>query len=194
MKGCALVDLGRAPDDPEALAACLRAAAASCDAVLTSGGASAGDEDHIAQVITDLGQLETWRIAIKPGRPLALGMIDGVPIFGLPGNPVAAYVCTLLFAHPVFCALAGAHWHAPRGVLVPAGFAKSKKPGRMEYLRARLDDEGRAEVFGSEGSGRVSGLTWSTGLIELPHEAATIKQETPVRFIPYNSFGLGRAI
>ncbi len=184
------VDLGAAPDNAEAVAACLDQGARQADAILTSGGASAGDEDHVSQLLRARGRLSSWRIALKPGRPLALAQWYGVPVFGLPGNPVAAMVCALIFARPALSVLAGAGWCAPQGMTVPAAFAKSKKPGRREYLRARLDAEGRAEVFASEGSGRISGLVWAEGLVELGDGAAEIAPGTPVRFIPYSAFGV----
>ncbi|WP_417838590.1 gephyrin-like molybdotransferase Glp [Tritonibacter scottomollicae] len=188
--GFEAVDLGRIADDRETLRSALDDAALRADVILTSGGASAGDEDHVSALLRDAGAMQKWRIALKPGRPLALGMWDGTPVFGLPGNPVAALVCTLVFARPAMGLMAGAGWAAPQGFDVPAGFAKRKKPGRREYLRARMRD-GRAEVFKSEGSGRISGLSWAEGLVELPDGAAEIAPGDPVRFIPYASFGMG---
>ena len=181
------VDLGRVADNREALRARLDGAAAEVDVILTSGGASAGDEDHVSALLTQAGAMALWRIAIKPGRPLALGMWNGVPVFGLPGNPVAAMVCTLIFARPAMGLLAGSGWSEPQGFEVPAAFSKSKKAGRREYLRARVR-HGKAEVFASEGSGRISGLSWAEGLVELPEEAAEITRGDTVRFIPYGSF------
>ena len=184
------VDLGHARDDPEALAAALDRGAGAAEALLTSGGASAGDEDHMVALLRRRGVLETWRIAVKPGRPLALGLWEGRPVFGLPGNPVAAFVCALVFARPALLRLAGAPWQRPRGFTVPAGFEKDKKAGRVEYLRARLTEEGAAEVFRSEGSGRVSGLVWAEGLVELDTEARRIRPGDPVRYLPFPEFGL----
>ncbi len=184
-----VVDLGIAPDDRAAIADRLDRGAAEADAILTSGGASAGDEDHVSALLTGTGSFALWRIALKPGRPLALGLWNGAPVFGLPGNPVAAFTCTLLFARPALSVLAGAGWTEPQGFEVPAAFTKDKKPGRREFLRARVRD-GRAEVFRSEGSGRISGLSWAEGFVELPDGAATIAPGTPVRFIPFGSFGL----
>ena len=143
------------------MSAALDRGAAEADAILTSGGASAGDEDHVSAVLKARGALETWRIAVKPGRPLAIGRWQGRPVFGLPGNPVAAFVCTLVFARPALLRLAGAPWDIPRGLTLPAAFAKAKHGGRREYLRARLDATGAVEVFASEGSGRISGLAWA---------------------------------
>lgn len=183
------LDMGRAPDDRGDLRGFLDRAAEQADVILTSGGASAGDEDHLAALLNESGAMSLWKMAIKPGRPLALGVWNGTPVFGLPGNPVAAMVCTLVFARPAMGVLAGQGWQEPLRLRVPAAFAKSKKPGRREYLRARLRD-GQAEVFASEGSGRISGLSWAEGLVELPDEAVDIQQGTEVTFIPYTAFGL----
>ncbi|MGY6409514.1 MAG: molybdopterin-binding protein [Alkalilacustris sp.] len=188
--GHAAVDLDVAPDDPAEIARRLDRGAAEADVILTSGGASAGDEDHVSRLLRERGTLSSWRIALKPGRPLALALWRGVPVFGLPGNPVAALVCALIFARPALSLLAGGGWAEPQGFSVPAAFAKRKKPGRREYLRARLTPEGHAEVFASEGSGRISGLVWATGLVELPDGAAEVTPGTPVRFLPYSGFGL----
>jgi molybdopterin molybdotransferase len=181
------VDLGRVSDDRAALRALLDRGGAQADAILTSGGASSGDEDHVSALLNEAGAMAEWRIALKPGRPLAVGMWRGVPVFGLPGNPVAALVCTLIFARPALRLLSGAGWAAPQGFDMPAAFEKRKKPGRREYLRARIR-EGRVEVFKSEGSGRISGLSWAEGLVELPDAAAEIGPGDPVRYIPYASF------
>ena len=188
--GFAPVDLGHVADDASAIAATLDAAAAQADVILTSGGASAGDEDHVSRLLRDRGQLSSWRIAVKPGRPLALALWQGVPVFGLPGNPVAAFTCALVFARPALSLLSGAGWALPQGFAVPAAFSKSKKAGRREFLRARLDADGRAEVFRSEGSGRISGLSWATGFVELPDAACSVTPGMPVRFLPYASFGV----
>ncbi len=184
------VDLGCQPDDEATIAKALDQAAESCDVILTSGGASAGDEDHISRLLRQHGHLTSWRIALKPGRPLALALWNGVPVIGLPGNPVAAFVCTLIFGRPALSTLAGSGWISPQGFDLPAAFSKKKKPGRREYLRARLDSQGAVEVFASEGSGRISGLSWAEGLVELPDHAISITPGTRVRYVPFTSFGL----
>jgi molybdopterin molybdotransferase len=143
----------------------------------------------MSALLQGTGSFALWRIAMKPGRPLALGMWDGTPVFGLPGNPVAAMVCALVFARPALGVLAGGNWTEPEQYLIPAAFAKSKKAGRREYMRARING-GQVEVFGSEGSGRVSGLSWATGLVELGDDAQTIKHGDLVRFMPFKGFGL----
>ncbi|MGR3292293.1 MAG: molybdopterin-binding protein, partial [Paracoccaceae bacterium] len=184
------VDLGHVGDDRADLRARLDAGAKITDVMLTSGGASAGDEDHMSALLEEAGALFSWRIALKPGRPLALALWNKTPIFGLPGNPVAALICTLIFARPALSVLAGGQWTSPQGFDVPADFEKNKKPGRREYLRARINDAGRVEVFASEGSGRISGISWADGLVELADEAMHIQPGDRVRYIPYSSFGL----
>lgn len=184
------VDLGHVGDDRAALAARLDRGVAEADVIFTSGGASAGDEDHVSALLREAGTMHSWRIAVKPGRPLALGLWRGVPVFGLPGNPVAAFVCTLIFGRPALSMLGGSGWEEPAGYMVPAAFRKNKLPGRREYLRARLTPEGHAETFRSEGSGRISGLSWATGLVELADGAREVAPGDPVRFLPYGSFGL----
>lgn len=186
----AVVDLGHVGDSRVSLRRRLNEAAERADVILTSGGASAGDEDHVSALLADEGNLQTWRVAMKPGRPLAMGLWRGVPVFGLPGNPVAAFVCALVFARPALSLLAGSGWRDPMAFTVPAAFSKRKKPGRREYLRARLTADGAAEVFASEGSGRVTGLSWATGLVELDEPAQTIAPGDPVRFLPFSGFGI----
>jgi len=187
--GHVAVDLGHAPDDRAALRELIDGAVGCVDAILTSGGASAGDEDHVSALLNEAGAMALWRIAVKPGRPLALGMWRGVPVFGLPGNPVAAMVCAVIFARPALGVMAGSEWLDPQGFDVSAAFSRTKKPGRREFLRARMRD-GSAEVFSSEGSGRISGLSWAEGLVELGEDVTEIASGETVRFIPWSSFGL----
>jgi molybdopterin molybdotransferase len=188
--GYEAVDLGQASDCEAQIAKRLDEGATKTDLILTSGGASAGDEDHVSRLLRERGELTSWRIAVKPGRPLAMAMWNGVPVLGLPGNPVAAFTCTLVFARPALSLLAGAGWQQPQGFTVPAAFTKRKKPGRREFLRARMNAAGAAEVFASEGSGRISGLAWADGFVELPDGALDVTPGTPVRYIPYSAFGL----
>ena len=187
--GYEVIDLGHVLDRPEAVVDALDRGADLCDLVFTSGGISAGDEDHVSKTLKAKGDMSNWRIALKPGRPLALAMYKNTPVVGLPGNPVAAWVCALRFGAPAMAVLAGRPWFEPPSYLMTANFYKQKKPGRSEYLRARIRNE-QVETFASEGSGRVTGIAWSEGLVELDETAQTIEPGSSVRYIPYSSFGL----
>ncbi|MGH6900369.1 MAG: molybdopterin molybdotransferase MoeA, partial [Geminicoccaceae bacterium] len=192
--GCRITDLGILPDRADAVARALRQAAAVHDAVITSGGASRGDEDHVVRTVDRLGRLHFWQIAVKPGRPLAFGQVGRAVFVGLPGNPVAAVVCFLRFARPLLTALGGGRWPEPRAFLVPADFAMSKKPDRREYLRARLTlgPDGRTWVqrIEREGSGILTSLTEADGLIELAEDLARVERGDPVEFVPFSEFGV----
>lgn len=174
-------------DDRAALRAQLDAL--KVDAIVTSGGASAGEEDHVAALLAQAGTRHDWRIAVKPGRPLVLGQWQHVPVFGLPGNPVAAFTTALLFAWPALGLLQGAGWSQPPAWHLPAAFSKRKKAGRQEYLRARITD-GAVEIFPSEGSGRVSGLSWAQGFVRLDDPAQEIAVGDLVAYLPFTGFGL----
>lgn len=187
--GHQVVDLGIAPDNPSAVRAALDRGTAEADVILGSGGASAGDEDHMARLLGEEGTRAIWRIAMKPGRPLALGRWRGVPVFGLPGNPVAAFVCALIFARPALMAMSGAGWSESPPDLRPAAFDKRRKAGRREYLRARLDQNGEVEIFANEGSGLIRGLVWAEGLVDLPDGGPDIARGDMVRYLPFTAFG-----
>jgi molybdopterin molybdotransferase len=184
------VDLGHVPDDPVALRTGLDAAADRVDAILTSGGASVGDEDHVSALLRAEGQVAQWRVAMKPGKPLLLAQWRRVPVFGLPGNPVSAFATACLFVHPALSVLAGGAWREARGFTLPAGFTWSKSAGRRTFLRARLTDDGAVEVFRADGSGMISGLAWADGFVELPEAACEIAPGDPVRYVPFSEFGL----
>jgi molybdopterin molybdotransferase len=192
--GCRVTDLGILPDRAEAVGLALERAAAAHDAVITSGGASRGDEDHVVRAVERRGRLHFWQIAVKPGRPLAFGQLGRAVFVGLPGNPVAAVICFLRFARPVLTALGGGRWPEPRAFLVPAGFVMKKKPGRREYLRARLarGADGRlwAEKILREGSGILTSLAEADGLVELAEDSTSVAQGDLVEFVPFSEFGV----
>jgi molybdopterin molybdotransferase len=192
--GCRITDLGILPDRADAVEAALRQAAAQHDAVITSGGASRGDEDHVVRAVDRLGRLHFWQIAIKPGRPLAFGRLGHAVFVGLPGNPVAAVVCFLHFARPLLIALGGGRWPEPRSFLVPADFAMRKKPDRREYLRSRLvaGPDGRTWVtrIEREGSGILTSLTEADGLVELAEDLARVERGDLVEFVPFSALGV----
>jgi len=145
--GFEAVDLGHAADDAAQIAARLDQGPQDADAILTSGWALAGDKDHISRLLRERGNLSTWRIAVKPGRPLALALWGGVPVFGLPGNPVAALVCALVFARPALSLLSGAGWSQQQGFRVPAAFIKRKKNGSARISARAADRKRRGRGF-----------------------------------------------
>jgi molybdopterin molybdotransferase len=191
--GCAVEDFGILPDRADAVGDAL-IRAAKLDAIVTSGGASRGDEDHVVRAVARLGKLHFWQIAIKPGRPLAFGQLGDCILIGLPGNPVAAVICCLLFARPVLTVLGGGHWPEPRSFQVPADFAMAKRPGRREYLRARLvrgpDGCWVASRIEREGSGILTSLSEADGLVELPEETTRVERGAPVAFVPFSALGV----
>jgi molybdopterin molybdotransferase len=187
----AVTDLGILPDRAEATAAALRRAAGAQDLLLTSGGVSAGEEDHVRAAIECGGRLVFWRLAVKPGRPAAMGVVAGTPVIGLPGNPVAAVVTFLHLARPLVLRLAGAAEEPLPRFPARAGFACRKKAGRREYLRVRLsapaaaDPMPIAEKFGREGAGLLSSLTESDAFAELPEEVTAVAPGDTVRVLPF---------
>ena len=187
---CEITDLGILPDRAEAVRAGLAEAARTHDLLLTSGGVSTGDEDHVRTAVEALGALHFWRLAIKPGRPLALGQIGRSVFVGLPGNPVAVLVCFLRFARPILLRLGGAADLAPNLYRLPAAFAHAKKADRREWIRARLapDATGRltAVKFDRQGSGVISSLVQSDGLVELSEEVTRLAAGDMVDFLPFN--------
>ena len=187
-------DLGVLPDDFDAIRASLSEAAKTHDVLLTSGGVSVGDLDHVLNVLKDLGSVHLWKIAIKPGRPMSFGQIDNCLMLGLPGNPVAAFLCFLLYAQPVLATLSGQAWQAPVRYLLPAGFSMTKKPGRREFLRGMLqkasDGSQTVSKYARDGSGLISSLTEADGFIELGEDVTNVKPGDLVSFVPFSSFGL----
>jgi molybdopterin molybdotransferase len=187
--GCEVGDLGISADRAAALADTL-AAAASHDLIVTSGGVSTGDEDHVRAAIERLGRLDFWRLAIKPGRPVALGHVRGVPLIGLPGNPVAAALTFAILARPLILRLAGATPAPPPTFPVAAGFSYRKRPGRREYLRARLErDAGGATVaqkFARDGAGILSSIVQSDGFAVLGESVSDLEPGMTIEFLPFS--------
>lgn len=189
-QGVEVTDLGILKDDQATIAAALRRAAQTHDLVLTSGGVSIGEEDHVKAAVSEEGSLAFWRLAIKPGRPIAMGAIEGAAFVGLPGNPVAAFITFALMARPLIAALSGAAFEAPRAIAVKSGFACKKKAGRREYVRVALrrDASGAAvaEKYGVEGAAVLTSLTRTQGLVELAEEVVSIAPGDAVSFIDYD--------
>ncbi|RAI46192.1 molybdopterin molybdotransferase MoeA, partial [Rhodoplanes roseus] len=191
--GAEVTDLGILPDDPDALAQALPAAAAH-DLVITSGGVSAGEADHVRTAVERAGSLVFWRIAIKPGRPVAMGVLAGeagrrAAFVGLPGNPAAAFVTFARIVRPLLLRLAGATPRPLPVLPVRAGFAHRKKPGRREYLRGSLrpgpDGRPEAVTYRLEGAGAITSLTETEGLIEIADEVTAVSPGDTVGFVSY---------
>jgi len=188
--GLRVTDLGILPDREAAIRDSLRhAAEGGHDLIVTTGGVSVGEEDHVKAAVEALGSLHAWRLAVKPGRPIALGQVGRVPFVGLPGNPVAAMVTFLRVVRPLALRLAGVRDREPRFYSVRAGFDYRKKAGRREWVRARLGTDGAGEVvaqrFPREGAGILSSLVESEGLVELAEDLTRLEAGTMVDFLPY---------
>ncbi len=186
--GVLVTDLGILPDRRAAIEEALAAAARDHDLIVTSGGMSTGEEDHVKAAVEALGRLHFWRLAIKPGRPVAMGQIGRVPFLGLPGNPVAVMVTFLALARPLILRLAGARATAPRTFAVAAGFSHRKKRGRREYLRARLEPGAGgwvARKFPRDGAGILSSMVESDGLVVLDEEVTELAPGASVPFLPF---------
>jgi molybdopterin molybdotransferase len=185
--GCIALDLGIVPDRLDATREALRRAAAEADLVLTCGGVSVGEEDHLRPALQAEGQLDLWSVAIKPGKPLAFGSVrrgDGSASLyvGLPGNPVSSTVTFLLAVMPVLRVLSGAPPAGPRPVAMNAGFDWPRPNARREFLRARVTADGTLELFSNQGSGVLTSMVWADGLIDNP-PAHAIARGDSVRFL-----------
>lgn len=189
-----ITNVGILPDNLEALKTTLEGLGATHDVIVTTGGASRGEEDHVLTALDAIGRRHMWQLAIKPGRPMTFGHIGSAAFIGLPGNPVAAFVCFLLYARQIILALAGAEWKEPVRYPLPAAFAiDKKKPDRREFLRGILSGDGsdlRVDKFNRDGSGLISGLREADGLIEIDEEQTSLKEGEIVSFIPFSAFGI----
>lgn len=158
------VDLGRIADTPQATRDALARAAREADCIISSGGVSVGEEDHVKTAVEALGQLSLWKLALKPGKPLAFGQIAGTPFFGLPGNPVAVFVTFLLCVRPYLYAQQGAAVHDPAPRLLAASFSRHKTALREEYVRVRLDPAGNMQTYPNQSSGALTSASWANAL------------------------------
>ena len=187
--GCDITDYGIVPDSLEATRDTLRKAAADHDLIITSGGVSVGEEDHIRPAVEAEGRLNMWQIAIKPGKPLAFGEIrraDGAAFFmGLPGNPVSSFVTFLLFVRPFILRMQGVADVVPRAFSMRADFALPKADRRNEFLRARINDSGGLELFRNQSSAVLTSTVWGDGLVDNP-AGRTVASGDIVRFIPFS--------
>jgi molybdopterin molybdotransferase len=189
--GCEVTDCGIVPDRLDATRAALRGAAAGHDLILTSGGVSVGEEDHLRPAAQAEGRIDLWQMAIKPGKPLAFGAIrnDGAAretlLLGLPGNPVSSFVTFLLVVRPLLRRLLGMADTAPRAVALKAAFDWPRPDRRREFLRARLNGAGELELFANQSSGVLTSAVWADGLVDNPPSQAIARGDA-VRFLPFS--------
>ena len=187
-----ITDLGNLRDNFDSIKNTLENNVSQLDVIISSGGASRGDEDYLNAAIDALGSRHLWQLAIKPGRPMSFGQIENCAILALPGNPVAVMVCFLLYVYPTLLRLAGTPWFTPNRFPLPASFSiENKKNDRREFLRGKLiqDSSGQlcVEKFPRDGSGLITGLCESDGLIELDENVTTVKPGEMVSFIPFQN-------
>jgi len=185
---CAVVDLGSVPDTFQATRDALSRAADEADLIITSGGVSVGEEDHVKAALDALGKVDMWRVAMKPGKPLAFGDVTGTPFLGLPGNPVSAFATFVLFARPFLLRCQGVADVLPRLLSAKAGFEWPKPGPRREFLRARLEAApggAQAAIYPKQGSGVLTSTVWADGLVVVP-EGQTVARGDSVEFIPFN--------
>ena len=184
--GCTVTDLGIVPDRLDATIEALKGASQQHDLILTSGGVSVGEEDHIKPAVQALGELNLWQIAIKPGKPFAYGKINSVHFIGLPGNPVSSFVTFLLLVRPFILKLQGATELAPESIALPANFEWTKADKRREFLRVRLNPAGGVDLFDNQSSGVLTSAVWGDGLLDNP-AGQTIAHGDKVQFIPFSA-------
>jgi molybdopterin molybdotransferase len=185
--GITYVDLGRVADTPQATLQALSRATLEADVIISSGGVSVGEEDHIKAAVEKLGELNLWKVAIKPGKPLAFGRVGDTPFFGLPGNPVSTFLTFLLFARPFLQKMQGREPLLPQGSWVPARFTRAKKSIREEFVRVRINNDGTMEAHPNQSSGVLSSTSWSNGIAIVPINTV-IAAGDPVRVISYEQF------
>jgi molybdopterin molybdotransferase len=192
--GCDATDLGIVPDRLDATRAALRKASKDHDLIITSGGVSVGEEDHIKPAVTAEGRLDLWQIAIKPGKPLAFGAVrksdepqDGEAWFiGLPGNPVSSFVTFLLFVRPFILKLQGRELKQPQSYSMRADFDWLKADRRNEFLRVKINAQGGLDLFANQSSGVLTSASWADGLVDCPPNQA-IQAGELVKYIPFDA-------
>ena len=186
--GCDVIDYGNIPDDYEATKEAFKKAAKKADLIITSGGMSVGEADFIKNAVGELGKIDFWKIAVKPGKPVAKGELNGVPFIGLPGNPVSGLVTFLLFAQPVILRLSGRSSIEVKGYNLPLA-SDIKGGSRREFIRVRRNAKGELESYHTQNSAVLSSCTWADGLADIPARADLPKGST-VNYIPFSGFNL----
>ncbi len=183
--GCEVTDLGIVPDQRDATIDALRNAAHTHDVILTSGGVSVGEEDHIKPAVQSLGSLDLWQIAVKPGKPFAHGRIDNAHFIGLPGNPVSSFITFLLLVRPFLLQLQGVPQVAIKTVASRADFTWARADKRREFLRVRRNAEGGLDLFPNQSSGVLTSVVWGDGLVDNP-SGRTIAPGDVVQYVAFS--------
>jgi molybdopterin molybdotransferase len=183
--GCELRDYGIVPDSLDATRAILRKAAAECDVIVTSGGVSVGDADFVKPAVEAEGELLMWKIAMKPGRPLAFGKVGRASFIGLPGNPVSSFVTFLIFVRPFLLSTQGVADPAPKAIAVRADFDWPEPDARREFLRVKWNAQGGLDLYPTQDSAVLTSTAWADGLVDNPAQQA-IRKGDSVRFLPYS--------
>jgi len=186
--GFELIDLGIVQDTLEATVEAMKQAALLADVVVTTGGVSVGEEDHIKPAIEQLGSLDMWKVKMKPGKPLAYGDINGTPFIGLPGNPVSAFATFNLFAHPYLLKMQGANEIKAKPIWLEAAFESPQPAFRRDFARAKLVNKNQktyVTIYPNQGSGVLTSTVWAEGFVVIP-EDTTIAKGDKVAFYPFN--------
>jgi molybdopterin molybdotransferase len=183
--GCEVRDYGIVPDSLAATCAVLKRAAAECDIIVTSGGVSVGDADFVKPAVQAEGSLLMWKIAMKPGRPLAFGKVGEAAFIGLPGNPVSSFVTFLVFVRPFLLKTQGIAAVGPRAMAARADFDWPQPDPRREFLRVKWNAQGGLEIYPTQDSAVLTSTAWADGLVDNPPNHAIRKGDT-VRFLPYS--------
>jgi molybdopterin molybdotransferase len=183
--GCETRDYGIVPDSLEATREVLRRAAQECDVIVTSGGVSVGDADYVKPAVEAEGRLLMWRIAMKPGRPLAFGSVKDAAFIGLPGNPVSSFVTFLIFVRPFILRTQGLSEVTPKSVAARADFDWPEPDARREFLRVKWNAQGGLDLYPTQDSAVLTSTAWADGLVDNPAQQAIRKGDT-VRFLPYS--------
>ena len=182
--GCAVTDMGIVPDQREATEQALQSAAQTHDVILTSGGVSVGEEDHVKPAVQALGTLDLWQIAMKPGKPFAYGRVGNAHFLGLPGNPVSSFVTFLVLVRPFLLQLQGMRNVAMKTVAIRSDFTWAKGDKRREFLRVRRNSVGGLELFSNQGSGVLTSAVWGDGLVDNPPGCAIAPGDS-VQFVSF---------
>ncbi len=186
--GMERLDLGIVADTPEATEAALRRAAAEADCIISSGGVSVGEEDHVRRAVETLGALHLWRLAIKPGKPFAYGRVGTTPFMGLPGNPAAVLISFQLLARPLLLSMQGARWEPPATFRLPIDLRRGRPEMRQEYLRCRVvwrDGQRWLEPYGNQSSGVLSSACWGSGYAVIPAQTR-VEPGQEVEYLPFS--------